>query len=380
MNHKLFLQKIEEIGNLPYDKNTFNKVVGFRLNGDSEQTTMAYNSGRLNLLPLYLEPKVKAGYCLRIIPNERWENWPVYFMSPSGDAQIYLSKKELLVAFENYCRFISNAKKISYHEEMTEIRELIMPMIENCLGGGRLIRDVATSFMKLGPDIDYDWRLKETKQVQFLKENDNSKEHLYYRSVIEELLVDEGFDLDIDFEKLGIYSDRVNNILTTRIMRKSSLEKYEPTEHQIKIIWRTFKSVHGLNPMNYNANHGLGSTGDGKSTIKHICWFFTIRQQYEKSIPEFIEHHPLFQTIDVINEKETSYNGREHLHAAAIIDEQLDDPLLSFNTLCSAFYWAATTLPKSLPLIADKAVALCQKNKWEDAATAISWMLEKYRK
>lgn len=224
----------------------------------------------------------------------------------------------------------------------------------------------------LEDDDQYDRTL-----VDIWKKVDPSKGHHYLRKIIDSFNADKNLvvvDTDVDYN--GIWKSRIENILTYLAYvngRKLNFTGVEST------VWLGLSGQHQFD------YEDIGSLGHDSSaylepsvSMRSVVSFFAdpgLKREYSKQITD----NPLFPAVQALYDRYGSYNGAEHVAAAALLDGEYDDPFGAWNALTVASYWSGVN--SNTPNIPawEAAIYLSEKRKWLEINKVLKEQLNFYQ-
>jgi hypothetical protein len=204
---------------------------------------------------------------------------------------------------------------------------------------------------------------------------DKSKGHEVLRKIITAFNNNKDATItELNTADLGHWATRILYIVVNRSLRSIINLKGKPELETL--FWKLFTST-----LNYDAEDG-----DPKhigNSIRHPKFELRSMINYLASASythsEYIKNSPLFAALLKMRENRNTYIGVEHVEAAAIFDEKLNDPIMSWNCLVNAAYWSGTNTNETFLPAWEAAIMLCEREGWADAYEALTLQYKFYK-
>lgn len=316
---------------------------------------------------LFIAEDSYAQYGLRIIPDKPWQEWPLvanigkYACFTIGpEARLYLP----FIVYESVLKVRSLRE--SFNEEWDVFLTKGGP-IHQIMEGPVDALDRLHTF--LGDKKNMDAKLKkEDLYSNFFEAFDRQGLFDEMKKIVTDLIKKKAYLPDAGSADLGIFESKIMNMAGTKIYLDT---KAKATMTAAKLLLRAFETPSCYDPCDakFSLMPDTGTEGSAPA----------VRIAEALSRPAFAEQdlvaaHVLFPAAQALMEKGVEgYIGVEHLEAAALLDDKLKRPQAAWNALVGAAYWSGRNLGKTMEPALDAALHLCEKHKWNDAATALSY-------
>ncbi len=346
-------------------------VLGFtpRIEGPNRLKPWLY-SGKWSSLSFSWLEELELSTAIKIVPYIDSKKWPVYDLLGDG-GKFYASDMLTYILFVHIERLIENpdlCKK--YSERWQNIYETVLPVYK--LFGGqddlKSIKDIVFD-PALWPKPDQSYDIRIAKYRSFCLEHDHSYGNQYLWNLLDNLISSESFLPELPDNDLGIY--------TARIMKLSAMRAYTllddfPFQKLEEPMLLGFAQPQGYDTETTTPDYTPSGPGSELSNIKEIMRTLFQPWNLEVSSPK-IQSFPEYKVAKALSEQGGgSFTGMEFLEAAAILDEELNQPVRAWNCLVSAGYWAGMNMPKGQETIVKAAIYLCEKHNWTDAAQVLN--------
>ncbi len=309
---------------------------------------------------------------LRMTPDIEFSKWPVsssyinknsYIVAPSLDTFFYLNLANQLVKSQiigHYSSMAAEVEKVS--DKFLDIT------------GGKEHFDLFKDFF-INPFVFPENETRESElYVSFWDQFDNSDGHSLMREIIQD---PESFNIStvgtLDKNKLGIWKHRIFYVIIQQACKKNA-DLINNTEIR-EFFWDFFKSINvydceNMVPKQF-PNDYTQPNFELASPIKMFA--LEIKRNTEKYAQD-----PLALAILKLDDDIDSYTGIEHAEAAALYDDQMNRPDLSWNCLVNAAYWSGLNSGETLLPAWEAAIYLAEKHNWTDAHYALKTQYEWY--
>lgn len=145
-------------------------------------------------------------------------------------------------------------------------------------------------------------------------------------------------------------------------------------ENRIISLWKSFIESHSYDPISTfpPSVFSHASTDTGHFNSKILDGIHSFKDEF----PQELKEHPLFDVA--MGMRQEGYSATlGFASAAAVIDEQYNDPLLSWKSLVNAGFYTKDN--RQHTLLTQQAIALCERNGWTDAVQALTQNLDIYK-
>lgn len=217
---------------------------------------------------------------------------------------------------------------------------------------------------------------KQKRYVALFKHFDPSEEHLLYRKVIDTMMENEEEIPIIPTKDYGAWTTRMFKAIASRTRNKAYIE---PTNNEQEAIFRGFMEPHSYDTENISLNHYPNTSIDARYFVYDITDKLV---DFSDDFSEEIKSHPIYKVAENMHsENRTKPTYVAFAEAAGIMDEQYNNPRLSWNCLVNASYYAGKhkTGPEKHQIIAKQALYLAEREGWGDAAIVLKRHLKTYQ-
>ena len=335
-----------------------------------------YKKGFWSVVPFAFDGTSIIG--VRMLPNFKVNQMPVVEYYPELGSSITFSPNlESIVTFGNV-RNLKTKKYCGYIlEDLEDTDKLSAPLFEYFESENNL--EVLSKY------------LSEINTDDFFKDDVKAKEEIfktlwsyYNNSTIEKSknelfnsLINDSFyipnSIDADF---GVWNTFVNNTLAQRAA-SYNIE----TSNYWEYIWKGALEAQGFDTASVNITKTRPYPNLAKYEMKYVASYFDFKNKvFYDQIPEKYKNHPIFEATQEIYLNNKTYVGDKHLVAAAILDEEHNDPLGAWNALITASYWAGVNSPGAIPIYWKAAITLAERYNWTEIHEVLVQQLEFYMK
>lgn len=196
--------------------------------------------------------------------------------------------------------------------------------------------------------------------LEFWNHYNNSPEQLAFSDLMQKMEEDKTFLPGFEAKDYGVWNARACNAMAQRAYSKINVDVVAQYEDY------NFASViqpHGFDPVEYTFDISP-SASRAKNALSGIIALFDTNPDLVFKYSQKIIEHPLFKAIEILNKDRNDYNGDEHIKAAKILDEELNNPLLAWNALVTAGYWSGVNFEQPNLEAWQAAIDLADKHNW----------------
>ena len=351
----------------------------FNSNLNKNQIYRFYSKGFFDHLLLGFDSDNYTLVGLRILPNKPINKWPLVYFYRGGNSVMECPNLESIVPFLLKFSIECQDTFVVYNKDIENVKKYYKPIFEaldtpeayqyfidyilNQDNKPKEIDDYEDIYKKLGRDA--------REYVRVTRDFDTSEGYQVFLDVVRQIERNEKVVPEIASKDYGAW--------TTRIYKPLGLEAWDDDlktsiENRVLCIWRSFIEPHSYDPISTSPpsvfSHDSTDTGHFNSKILDGI------HSYKDEFPQELKEHPLFDVA--MGMRQEGYSATlGFATAAAVIDEQYNDPLLSWKSLVNAGFYTKDN--RQHTLLPQQAIALCERNDWTDAAQALTQNLEVYK-
>lgn len=330
--------------------------------------------------------------CVKIFRLGYWSTVPYAFEDYNNFAVKMEPKKKLksmpvLMGYGN--EYVTFSNNLANFLPMTQLRMLHnRDFIQYILDDWRLLEELSLPFREYTDSLDsLEFLKKYLHNEEKLKYLENTSElytktyldfwnHYYdtpeqkeYVQLMHSMLEDESYLPEFAIKDYGVWNTRAYNAIGRRAYNLIDI-KTEKKENQ---FWQSFIQPHGFDATEVD----FGFIPYATSTN------FQLDGIISKFIPELgnfskMNNHPLYDVGQILSRNESSYNGEAHIEAAKVIDEELNNPVLAWDSLVSAGYWSGVNFGNPNMKAWKAAIDLSEKQGWTEINEVLIDQLEFY--
>ncbi|WP_304343899.1 hypothetical protein [Chryseobacterium koreense] len=210
--------------------------------------------------------------------------------------------------------------------------------------------------------------------LEFWNHYNHSPEQLAFSELIQKMKDDEAFLPDFEDKDYGIWNSRAYNAMAQRAFSYNLFDLEEEKKGQF--YWQSFNQPHGFDAEIYNTEILPPSSARSESQIVATIGYANPDRIYQ--FTQKIQNDPLFKALECLIKLPQSYNGDEHIKAAKILDEELNNPLLAWNALVTAGYWSGVNFQQPNLEAWQAAIDLAHKHDWTEIHEVLTDQLKFY--
>ena len=125
-----------------------------------------------------------------------------------------------------------------------------------------------------------------------------------------------------------------------------------------------FRTSDGYDPEGVHVRHSPDESFDACMSTYELANLLSA-EYFKKS--EIILEDPLFPSVkSMIEQGKGRYAGKEHLLAAAVLDDRLEKPRRAWHTLVNGSYWSGRNDGRFIAPASEVAIHLCNKHGWSN--------------
>ncbi len=326
--------------------------------------------GKWSVLTFSSDPAKTAMYGMKILPWLPGSKWPVVYTMP------YMQS---VTEFPNITSYITglhweflNRKRRrceDYLQNWDKRYEIMLPVYR--LFGGADDLDDLKNFV-LDPNAWPAETISAEEIIQRRKTHslkiEPSEANAYLLDLLDKAREDD-FLPEIPTMDLGIWSDRIRSILAARAYMHAFNVDFSTVEH---LLLQAVFFSHGFDTEDMYPTYNPSGSETSNFILNPIDVLCASYNKRSKEVEESIE----YSIAVAMNEKQNGYSGTAHVKAAALFDEQQNDPKKAWTALVSAGYWAGKNMPEAQETILKAAIYLCEKHQWDEAAETLQYHLE----
>ena len=335
-----------------------------------------YKKGFWSVVPFAFDGNDVIG--VRVIPNSNVKDLPIVkSCSKVGTSITFSPNLESLVVF-GIIEYLGDKEDCEFLlEDFEDFEDLSKPLF-NYVKSKTNLSYFKTYISEINVDDFFKDEVKANEEMfktLWLHYNDTtvekSKDELFTKLINNPSYIPN--NLDIDY---GVWNTFVNNTLAQRAI-SYGIE----SSNYWKYIWKGALESHGFDPAIASIKESKPYHRIGNYAIKHIASYLNPKNKgFYDSIPDEYKNHPIFEATQEIYLNNKTYVGDKHLVAAAILDEEHNDPLGAWNALITASYWAGVNSPGAIPIYWKAAITLAERYNWTEIHEVLVQQLEFYMK
>ncbi|MET6997334.1 hypothetical protein [Chitinophaga defluvii] len=313
-------------------------------------------------------------YGLRIMPDKKWEEWPVVVFNDLHSAVTIAPDSSAALPLIRYQIITGDQEMFTYMlEGWNRYKALALPL-QKILGNTADLDEFKQFLEAHKPDDS-----PGNEDALFLKLwylYDTTAAHKAMRTAITEMEENDEYLPSLSPDKsYGIWQTRLYHLFA-RHLDISHVEKALKDAKLTANIITAFDE-----PLCYDNEYGGISQFPNRAIEPDSLSVDLAALILTEEDNKWVQADPLFPVMQELTQKRKSkYIGTAHMEAAALLDDQLDRPLRSWNALVSAAYWSGKNLQETALPAWEAAIYLCKKNKWKDALMALEYQLNEYKK
>lgn len=181
---------------------------------------------------------------------------------------------------------------------------------------------------------------------------------------------------NFEVKDYGIWNTRVYNALGQRVYFDRSISFSE----SLPYLWQNFIQPHGIDATDVNFDILPSRSSNFHHKFESIVNKMDTNPDLKRHFPSDIQKHPLFHATQALMDNYENYIGAEHVLAAAVLEEEYNDPIMAFNALISAGYWTGTNAGIALIPAWEATIYLAEKQGWIDIYEVLKSQLDFYTK
>ncbi|MEW7277028.1 hypothetical protein ABW636_00355 [Aquimarina sp. 2201CG1-2-11] len=370
-----YLEKIDQL--LAFTKDRKYRADFFDSNVTQEQVEQFYKMGYWDHILLGYNKNLGVFIAIRIVAHLPSDSWPIVYIERRINSVLMCSSLGALPMLKIIKLVGSRELFESFHKEVKEIKEIIKPVYD-----ALNISESYTSYIDYLGNIDntpkerkeYDLldekkKAVEKEYIRLYKKFDHSEAFDLFIDLVDKMRSDEHFVPEIPTRDYGTWTTRIYKMIGMRAYFDSSVTDIK---NRTLCLWRSFIEPHAYDPQTpipgYYPENSTDTHNFYNSILDEINY-------HKEEFADEIKKHPLFAVA--LGMKDGSVNaGMGFANAAAVIDEQYDDPVLVWKTLINTSYYTSSV--EQHVLVANQAKALCERNGWQDTTKAVERNIKIY--
>lgn len=356
-------------------KDTDQSEVFFNSNLTQDQINSFYSLGYWDhILIGYIEIS-RVFVAIRIVPQLPCEEWPIIYIERHINSVMMSSNFKSFPILLLQDLIESKEMFEAYKDDQQEV-EYFYKNIYNIITGSDKVYDILIDYLNDksniptdSDDLDVLSKERREKYITCYKKLDNSKEFNVFAEFVRKMRQDENFLPKLSITDYGVWTTRIYKLIAIRAYFSSTKTT---VGNRVLSLWQSFIEPHTYDPQTADPDYYPENSTD---TDNYYTKIIDKINYYREDFPEEIKKHPLFKVALNMRNAEVS-NSLGFATAAAVIDEQYNDPILVWKTLINASYY--TSSKEQHILLAKQAKALCERNGWDDAAYAVTNNIKTY--
>lgn len=210
--------------------------------------------------------------------------------------------------------------------------------------------------------------------LDFWNHYNNTPEQHAFSALMQKMEADQSYFPEFEAKNYGTWNTRAYNAMAQRAYSKIDVDKVVQFENY------NFESIiqpHGFDSVAYSFDI-LPSAIMATNALSGIIALFDSNPDLNFNYSPQIAKHPLFSATEHLRINKKTYDGTEHIKAAKIIDEELNNPVMAWNALVTAGYWSGVNHNEPNMEAWQSAIDLAKKHNWTEIHEVLTNQLAFY--